>query len=151
MIANRYAPTRIEAAHDVRGPTVRGSLATSHKAYPAALFSETIETTSIGTATPTVIDMAQFADGSTHGAWLQGGVFVRMRASAAGRLAQAFDTGTSTSVSSTKGEPFNAGDEIELIFDEDLRYLHVIASSGTITLTHWKHQPPNANIALSDG
>ena len=150
MIANRYAPSRIEIAHDVRGPTVRGSLSTSHRAYPSALFGETVETTSIGTASATVIDMAAFADGNTHVNWLKGGVFVKIRASGSCRVAQAFDTGTSVAVSSTKGRPLSAGDEIELTFDEDFRYLQVIAMSGTVTLTHWKEQLPNVEITLGD-
>lgn len=151
MIANRYAPARNEAAVDVRGPTVRGSLATSHRAYPTALFGETIETTGIATSVATVIDMAVFADGNTHASWLGGGVYVKIRAgSAPVRIAQAFDSGTSVAVSSTNGRPLAANEECELIVDEDSRYLQVISTSGTATLTHWKNQLPNSAISLSD-
>jgi hypothetical protein len=152
MLTYQHGPNAVEAAYDVRGPCVRGGLATTDPKYVTALFMEPIAETSTSTSA-ILVDMAKWADGTTRAEWIRGGVFVRIKADQKCHVAQRLDSSTSTTatrVTTSVGHPLDAGEEIELRFDEDLRWLEYIWDSTTGTLTHFVRQLPNKALSLSD-
>lgn len=151
MKTYQNAPAGIEVAYAPVGPTFRGDLATSHVAYPAACFGEPVTETSTS-ASAVLVDMAKWADGTTRASWLRGGVLVKIKVSAPCHIAQLLTNSTSGGqhVTTSKGEPLDAGEEITKLFDEDFRYLEYIWDGTAGTITHYPAQRANYPIALAD-
>lgn len=153
MLFNKAVPTRIEQSFDVHGPSSRGALTTTDPKYAAALFSEVTRTTGVGTAAPSIIDLAKFADGNTHTEWLRGGTYVRVLFPMPARFAVRLENSSSTSVAltTTTGRAVAANEAVEFVVDEDFRYLEVLALDTSASyVEHYKKTIANKALSLSD-